>query len=97
MPQTKRRNELNEPVKAIERLNKLEVHMTCSKCGSKGHNKRSCRGQVGSNARTERNARPSKSNTSEPMSTAHARQSSTMPTARATTSKLHVSFVNQLV
>ncbi|KAK8694361.1 hypothetical protein V6N13_071915 [Hibiscus sabdariffa] len=69
---------------------KLGVQMTCSKCGSKGHNKRSCEGQVGGIARPGRNARPSMSNTSEPMPTAHASQSSTMPTARATTSKLSV-------
>ncbi|KAL4304601.1 hypothetical protein GQ457_10G004540 [Hibiscus cannabinus] len=65
-----------------------QLVMTCSKCGSKGHNKRSFRGQVGGNARAGRNARPSMSNTSEPMPTTHASQSSTMPTARATTSKL---------
>ncbi|KAL4362749.1 hypothetical protein GQ457_04G007640 [Hibiscus cannabinus] len=93
-PQTKRRNEPDEPVKATGRLAKLGVQMTCSKCGSKGHNKRSCRGQVGGNARAGKNARPSMSNTSQPMATAHASQSSTMPTARATTSKLSVSFVN---
>ncbi|KAL4341483.1 hypothetical protein GQ457_08G028060 [Hibiscus cannabinus] len=89
-PQTKRRKEPDEPVKATGRLAKLGVQMTCSKCGSKGHNKGSCRGQVGGNARAGRNARPSMSNTSEPMPTAHASQSSTMPTARATTSKLSV-------
>ncbi|KAK8701953.1 hypothetical protein V6N13_020328 [Hibiscus sabdariffa] len=89
-PQTKRRKEPDEPLKETGRLTKLEVKMTCSKCGSKGHNKRSCRGQVGGNARTKRNARPSRSNTSEPMPIAHARQSSTMPTTRATTSKLSV-------
>ncbi|KAK8628333.1 hypothetical protein V6N13_064042 [Hibiscus sabdariffa] len=99
-PQTKRRKEPDEPVKATGRLAKLGVQMTCSKCGSKGHNKRSCRGQVGGNARARktaragRNARPSMSNTSEPMPTTHASQSLTMPTARATTSKLSVSFVN---
>ncbi|KAK8614012.1 hypothetical protein V6N13_122391 [Hibiscus sabdariffa] len=89
-PQTKRRKEPDEPVKAIRRLAKLGVQMTCSKCGSKGHNKRSCRGQVGGNARAGRNARPSMSNTSEPIPTAHASQSSTMPTVRATTYKLSV-------
>ncbi|KAK8708281.1 hypothetical protein V6N13_059325 [Hibiscus sabdariffa] len=86
----KRRKEPDEPVKETGRLTTLGVKMTCSKCGSKGHNKRSCRGQVGGNARAGRNARPNKSNTSGPMPTAHARQSSTMPTARATTSKLSV-------
>ncbi|KAL4346539.1 hypothetical protein GQ457_17G009030 [Hibiscus cannabinus] len=88
--QIKRRKEPDEPVKATGRLAKLGVQMTCSKYGSKGHNKRSCRGRVGGNARAGRNARPSMSNTSEPMPTAHANQSSTMPTARATPSKLSV-------
>ncbi|KAK8664183.1 hypothetical protein V6N13_083982 [Hibiscus sabdariffa] len=64
--------------------------MTCSKCGSKGHNKRSCMGQVGGNAKPGRSTRPERSNTSEPMPTAHARQSSTMLIGRATISKLNV-------
>ncbi|GMJ16053.1 hypothetical protein HRI_005274500 [Hibiscus trionum] len=88
-PQTKRRKEPDEQVKKTGKMSKLGVHMTCSKCGSKGRNKRSCRGQVGGNARSarmapRRNTRPSRSNTSEPMPTGHARVTSEpMPTGHA--------------
>ncbi|KAK9026574.1 hypothetical protein V6N11_039409 [Hibiscus sabdariffa] len=83
-PQTKRRKENDESVKATGRMSKLEVHMTCSKCDSKGHNKRSCRGQVGGNARTGRMAprrttRPSRSNStssSHPINNQHHQQGS---------------------
>ncbi|KAK8712498.1 hypothetical protein V6N13_147737 [Hibiscus sabdariffa] len=66
--------------------------MTCSKCGNRGHNKRSCKGQVGGNTSSNNNARvtprktvrvaqkrsANRSNTSaHNATTAHARTSST--------------------
>ncbi|KAL4386600.1 hypothetical protein GQ457_09G006940 [Hibiscus cannabinus] len=42
---------------AIGRLGKTGVQMTCSKCGKTGHNKRSCKGQVGGNVPTSNGPR----------------------------------------
>ncbi|KAK8664156.1 hypothetical protein V6N13_083956 [Hibiscus sabdariffa] len=90
-PQKKRRNEPDEPVTKIGRIRKIEAQMTCSKCGNRCHNKRSCKGQVGGNTSSNNNARvtprktvrvaqkrtANRSNTSAHATTAHARTSST--------------------
>ncbi|KAK8659316.1 hypothetical protein V6N13_029522 [Hibiscus sabdariffa] len=56
-PQKKRRKEPDEPVTKIGRIRKIGAQMTCSKCGNRGHNKRSCKGQVGGNTSSNNNAR----------------------------------------
>ncbi|KAH1056071.1 hypothetical protein J1N35_034136 [Gossypium stocksii] len=47
-PTKVRRKELDEP-QIIESLSKRGVEMRCSKCKRVGHNKRSCKGEVGQN------------------------------------------------
>ncbi|KAK5841718.1 hypothetical protein PVK06_004041 [Gossypium arboreum] len=47
-PTKVRRKEPNEP-QTTERLSKRGVEMRCSKCKIIGHNKRSCKGEVGQN------------------------------------------------
>ncbi|KAK8643560.1 hypothetical protein V6N13_012849 [Hibiscus sabdariffa] len=91
-PQKKRRKEPDEPVTKTGRIKKIGAQMTCSKCGNRGHNKRSCRGKVGGNTSSNNNARvaprrtvrvaqkrtANRSNTSAHDATnAHARTSST--------------------
>ncbi|KAK8713699.1 hypothetical protein V6N13_148910 [Hibiscus sabdariffa] len=56
-PQKNRRKEPGEPVTKIGRMRKIGAQMTCSKCGNRGHNKRSCWGQVGGNTSSNNNAR----------------------------------------
>ncbi|XP_016713298.1 uncharacterized protein [Gossypium hirsutum] len=48
-----RRKEPNEP-QTTERLSKRRVEMRCSKCKIIGHNKRSCKGEVGQNILVKR-------------------------------------------
>ncbi|KAG8479744.1 hypothetical protein CXB51_029261 [Gossypium anomalum] len=66
-PTKVRRKEPDEP-QTTERLSKREVEMRCSKCKIIGHNKRSCKGEVGQNfpvkrhqvgVRTQQQATPS--------------------------------------
>ncbi|KAK8607560.1 hypothetical protein V6N13_053291 [Hibiscus sabdariffa] len=87
-----RRKEPDEPVTKTGRIRKIGAQMTCSKCGNRGHNKRSCRGKVGGNTSSNNNTRvaprrtirvaqkrtANRSNTSaHDATTAHARTSST--------------------
>ncbi|KAK8540585.1 hypothetical protein V6N13_027104 [Hibiscus sabdariffa] len=53
-PQKNRKKEADEALTSTGRLGKTGVQMTCSKCGKTGHNKRSCKGQVGGNAPTSK-------------------------------------------
>ncbi|KAK8555415.1 hypothetical protein V6N13_045946 [Hibiscus sabdariffa] len=91
-PQKNRRKEPDEPVTKTERIRKIGAQMICSKCGNRGHNKRSCRGKVGGNTSSNNNTRvaprrtirvaqkrtANRSNTSaHDATTAHARTSST--------------------
>ncbi|KAK8559883.1 hypothetical protein V6N13_016616 [Hibiscus sabdariffa] len=91
-PQKNRRKEPDEPVTKTGRIRKIGAQMTCSKCGNRGHNKRSCRGKVGGNTSSNNNTRvaprrtirvaqkmtANRSNTSaHDATTAHARTSST--------------------
>ncbi|KAK8675769.1 hypothetical protein V6N13_033832 [Hibiscus sabdariffa] len=49
-PKTKRKREADEaPQTSTSRFTKRGVKMYCSKCGKPGHNKRSCKGEVGAN------------------------------------------------
>ncbi|XP_017628742.1 uncharacterized protein LOC108471669 [Gossypium arboreum] len=52
-PTKVRRKEPDKPQK-IERLSKRGVEMRCSKCKIIGHNKRSCKGEVGQNIPVKR-------------------------------------------
>ncbi|KAH1089717.1 hypothetical protein J1N35_016974 [Gossypium stocksii] len=52
-PTKVRRKELDEP-QTTERLSKRGVEMRCSKCKRIGHNKRSCKGEVGQNIPVKR-------------------------------------------
>ncbi|KAL4325824.1 hypothetical protein GQ457_11G025620 [Hibiscus cannabinus] len=49
-PKTKRKREADEaPQTSTSRFTKRGVKMYCSKCGKSGHNKRTCKGEVGAN------------------------------------------------
>ncbi|PPS02929.1 hypothetical protein GOBAR_AA17727 [Gossypium barbadense] len=52
-PTKVRRKEPDEP-QTTERLSKRGVEMRCSKCKIIGHNKRSCKGEVGQNIPVKR-------------------------------------------
>ncbi|KAL4355209.1 hypothetical protein GQ457_06G006110 [Hibiscus cannabinus] len=56
-PKKNRKKEADEALTATGRLGKTGVQMTCSKCGKTGHNKRSCKGQVGGNVPTSNGPR----------------------------------------
>lgn len=46
-PKKKRKRAVDEPVSQGKKLSRKFLTVKCSKCGNKGHNSRSCKGQGG--------------------------------------------------
>ncbi|KAH7845437.1 hypothetical protein Vadar_001962 [Vaccinium darrowii] len=57
-PRKSRRREQDEPSKNPFRLSKVGVKMTCRRCGTQGHNTRTCKGPMGANPRANVTANP---------------------------------------